>query len=64
MARQEMAINLENIMGYLKLLMAYPYFWDNQIYKPSCIYDDNKQQVYNIIYIGKLWWKQQKKHTF
>ncbi len=42
--------------------MRLPSFWHNQIYKPSRIYIENDQQVYNEMHTGEWWWKQQKEH--
>ncbi len=47
MADQEIAIHLRIIVGCLKFFMRYLSFWHNQIYKPSRIYNENEQQVYN-----------------
>ena len=62
MAGQEITIHLGNVMGCLEFLIADPGFWYNQIYKLSCIYNENEQQVYNEMHTGKWWWKQQKKY--
>ena len=43
MARQEIAIHLQNVMGCLKFLMAHLDFWHNQTYEPSRIYNKNEQ---------------------
>ncbi len=61
-ARQEIAIYLRNVVGYLEFLMDHPGFQHNQTYEPSCIYNENERRVYNEMHIGKCWWKQQKEH--
>ena len=53
MARQKIAIHLQNVMGCLKFLMAYPGFWHNKTYEPSRIYNENEQQVYNEMYTSE-----------
>ena len=55
MARQKFAIYSQNVVGYLKFLMRYPDFWHNQTFEPSCVYNENEEQVYNEIHIGKWW---------
>lgn len=55
MAEQEVAINLRNVIGCLKFLVKHPGFCHNQTYKPSYIYNENKDQVYNEMHIGKWW---------
>ena len=53
MAKQKITIYLQNVMKYLKFLMRYPSFWHNKNFKPFCIYNENKKQVYNKIYTNK-----------
>ncbi len=53
MARQEIAINSQNVVDCLEFLMGHPGFWHNQIYEPSCIYNENERQVYNEIHTGE-----------
>ena len=53
MAGQEIAIYLQNMMGCLEFLMAHPGFLHNQTYEPSCIYNENEQQVYNKMHTSK-----------
>ena len=50
MAGQKITIHLQNVIGYLKFLMAYPNCRHNQTYEASCIYNKNKKQVYNKIH--------------
>ena len=52
-ARQKIAIHLQNVMGCLKFLMAHPGFWHNQTYGLFCIYNENKQQIYNEMYTNE-----------
>ena len=63
-ARREIAIHLQNMVGYLKFLMRHPGFWHNQIFEPSHIYNENEERVYNEMYTVKWWWKQQKEQFF
>ena len=53
MARREIVIYLQNMMRYLKILIKYLGFWHNQIFEPSYVYNENKEQIYNEIHIGK-----------
>ena len=62
MTGQEIAIYLQNVIGYLEFLMAYADFWHNQTYEPSCIYNKNEQRVYNEMHTSEWWWKQYKKY--
>ena len=41
-ARQEISIYPQNLLGCLELLMRYPGFWLNQTYEPSCVYNENE----------------------
>ncbi len=61
-ARQEIAIHSQNIVGCLKFFMEHPGFLHNQIYELSCIYNKNDLQIYNKMHTGKWWWKQQKEY--
>lgn len=47
MLRQKDAISLQNMLGYLKFLMRYPGFQQNQIFEPSSVYNKNDELVYN-----------------
>ncbi len=62
MARQEIAMHSQNVVGCLEFLMGHPGFWHNQIYEPSCIYNENERRVYNEMHTSEWWWKQQKKY--
>ena len=62
MARREISIHLQNLIGCLKFLMGHPGFRHNQTYKPSCVYNENEHRVYNEMHTGEWWWKQQKEH--
>ena len=42
MARQEILIHLQNMIGYPKFLMGYPSFWHNSTYEPFCVFNRNK----------------------
>ena len=53
MAKREIAIHLLNVVGYLEFLMRHPEFWHNQIFEPSHSYNENEEQVYNKMHIGK-----------
>ena len=53
MAKQEIAIDLQNVIGSLKFLIAHLGFWHNQIYKSFYIYNENEQQVYNKMHTGE-----------
>ena len=53
MARQEIAIHSQNVMGCLKFLMKHPGFWHNQTFEPSCIYNENEERVYNKMHTSK-----------
>ncbi len=57
MARQEIAIYSQNMVGYLEFLMGYPGFRHNQTYKPSHIYNENERQAYNEMHTDEWWWK-------
>ena len=50
------------MIGCLEFLISYPGFRNNQTYKPSCVFNENKHRVYNEILTGEWWWKQQKDH--
>ncbi len=58
MARQEIAIHSQNVVGCLEFLMEHLGFWHNQIYEPSHKYNENEQQVYNEMHTCEWWWKQ------
>ena len=45
-----------------QIFIRHPGFQHNQIFKPSCVYNENEEQVYNEMHTGKWWWKQQKEH--
>ena len=62
MARREIAIHSQNVVRYLKFLMRHPGFWHNKTFEPSCIYNENEEQVNNEMHTGKWCWKQQKEH--
>ncbi len=53
MARQKIALYSQNVVDCLEFLIGHPRFWHNQIYKPSRIYNENDQQVYNEMYLGE-----------
>ncbi len=46
-ARQEIAIQLQNMINCLEFLMGHPGFQYNQIYEPCHIYNQNEHRVYN-----------------
>lgn len=52
-ARQEIRIHSQNVMGCLKFLIRYPGFWYNQTYEPFYVYNENEDRVYNEIYTDK-----------
>ena len=62
MAKREIAIHSQNVVGCLKFLMRYPGFRHNQIFELSRVYNENEERVYNEMHTGKWWWKQQKEH--
>lgn len=51
-AKQEIAIELQNVINCMEFLISHPGFQYNQIYKPCHIYYQNKYKVYNEMYIG------------
>ena len=53
MAKQKIAIYLQNIVRYLKIFMRHPGFWYNQTFEPSHIYNKNEERVYNKMHTGK-----------
>lgn len=53
MARQKFVIHLQNMIECLEFLIRHPGFWHNQIYEPSCIYNENEDRVYNEMHTGK-----------
>lgn len=53
MAKQKIAIHLQNVIKYLEFLIKHPSFWYNQIYKPLYVYNENENRVYNKMYNGK-----------
>ena len=53
MARQEVAIYLQNVVQYLEFLMRHLNFWYNQTFEPSRVYNKNEEQVYNEMHTGK-----------
>ena len=42
--------------------MGPPDFWYNQTYEPSYLYNKNEHQVYNKMYTGEWWSKEQKEY--
>ena len=52
-ARWDILIYLQNVIGCLKFLIDHPGFWHNQNYEPSYIFNENKYQVYNKIHTGE-----------
>ena len=62
MARQKIAIYLQNMVGCIEFLRRYPDFWHNQTFELFCVYNKNEEQVYNEIHTGEWWWKQQKEN--
>ena len=55
MARREIAIYLQNVVGCLEFLIKHLSFWHNQIFEPLYIDNENEEQVYNKMYNGKWW---------
>ncbi len=55
MARQEIAIQLQNMVDCLEFLMGDPDFWHKQIYERSRIYNENERQVYNEMHTSEWW---------
>lgn len=53
MDEHEIAIHLQNVIGYLEFLIRHLGFWHNQIYKFSLIYNKNEDQIYNKMHTGK-----------
>ena len=53
MARQEISIYSQNVIGCLEFLMDYARFWYNKTHKPSCVFNKKEHQVYNKMHIGK-----------
>lgn len=53
MARQDIAIYLQNVVGCFEFSRRHPCFWYNQTFESSCIYIENEKQVYNKMNIGK-----------
>ena len=53
MARQEIAIYLQNVVGCFEFLLRHSSFRYNQRFEPSGIYNKNEDQMYNEIYTGK-----------
>ena len=53
MARQEIVIQLQNVVRNLEFLIRHPGFWQNQTFEPSCVYNENEKPVYNEMYISK-----------
>ena len=47
MAKQEILIHSQNVVGCLKFLKRHTDFWHNQIFEPPCIYNKNEEQAYN-----------------
>ena len=54
-AGQEIAIQSQNVLSCIKFLMGHPGFQHNLIYEPCCVYNQNKDQVYNEMYTGNWW---------
>ena len=52
-ARQKISIHAQNMMRCLEFLMRHPDFWHNQTFEPSCVYNENEEQVYNEIHFSK-----------
>ena len=50
---REISIYSQNMVSYLKFLMRYPRLWYNQIYEPSCVFNESENRVYNEIYTDK-----------
>ena len=44
MARQEIAIHLQNVVRCLEFLMKHLGFWHNQTFELSCIYNENRNE--------------------
>lgn len=53
---QEIAIQSQNVVSCIEILIGYPGFQYNQTYEPYHIYNQNKNRVYNKIY-AKDWWQ-------
>ena len=44
MAKQEIAIHLQNVVEYIEFLIRHPGFWHNRTFEPSCIYNEMKSE--------------------
>ena len=53
MARREIAIHSQNVVGCLEFLMRHPGFRHNQTFEPSCVYNENEERVYNEMHTGE-----------
>ena len=51
-ARQEIAIQLWNVLNCIEFMMGHLGFQHNQTYEPCCVYNQNEDQVYNEMQIG------------
>lgn len=51
-AGQEIPIQSQNIVSYIKFLIRHPGFQHYQNYEPYHVYNQIKDQVYNEMYIG------------
>lgn len=51
--RREIRIFSQNMIQFLKFFIKHPSFGYNQIYKFSCVYNANENQVYNEIHTSK-----------
>lgn len=52
-SKQEIVIQLQNIVSCIKFFTSYFIFQYNQTYKPYYIYNQNEDQFYNEIYTRK-----------
>ena len=60
-AGHNLTIQSRNVIDCLRFFMGHPGFWENQIYQPSCIYNQKDDRVYNEMHTGNWWWEKQKK---
>lgn len=51
-AKQEIAIQSQNVINCVEFLMGHPDFQYNQIYEPCLIYNQNKHLIYNEMHTG------------
>lgn len=49
---QNLTIQSQNMIDYLRFFIRISGFWENQTYKLSCIYNQNKAYIYNKIHKG------------